>query len=635
VPSPRSFLDLLYEGAPPAAFDALLAEARAAAGSGEERAALQDQHALALRLREQMLGQRRREAELTALYETAQDLIAIRDVDTILAAIVRRARQLLGADMAYLSLNDEEEGASYMKVTDGSVSAEFRTLRLPLGTGLLGLVAQTGAPYYTDDYQHDQRFKHREYIDHAVNDERIRAILGVPLIVEGKVIGALLAGHRSVRPFPADEVSLLTSFAAHAAVALENARLFSETQTALAEVDEANRQMREHTRAVELAAQAHDRLTDVLLHGGGVDQVADTLADVLDGELWVCEPDGRQVAAVGGAPPPPDELTAAVADSVGSGRSIVTYGTEPLYVAACIAGAEHLGTVVLRPRAGGLDTAQRRTLERGAVVTALILLFNRSVAAAEDRVREELLNDLLSGREVAPARLRQRVRRHRVDLDRLGAVAVADVGPGDRHRAAQAASRLGGELGGLGGEHEGHIVLVAPSDEPVATGELLRERLAGVADSATVGVARVARRGDAVAPAALATAWGTARSCLLTLATLGRAGEVSDPAGLGMARLVLGSSGPEELDDYLEGTLGPLLRYDAQRGTDLVGTLEAWFAAGGRANRAAEALHLHPNTVAQRLERIGSLLGPDWREPGPALEQQLALRLWRLRHRPL
>ena len=116
-----------------------------------------------------------------ALYETARDLTAIRDLDAILAAIVRRARQLLGADMTYLSLNDEADGASYMKVTDGALTPEFRTLRLPLGTGLLGLVAQSGAPYFTEDYQADERFVHRDYIDTAVDGEQIRAILGVPL----------------------------------------------------------------------------------------------------------------------------------------------------------------------------------------------------------------------------------------------------------------------------------------------------------------------------------------------------------------------------------------------------------------------------------------------------------------------
>jgi DNA-binding PucR family transcriptional regulator len=74
-----------------------------------------------------------------------------------------------------------------------------------------------------------------------------------------------------------------------------------------------------------------------------------------------------------------------------------------------------------------------------------------------------------------------------------------------------------------------------------------------------------------------------------------------------------------------------VIAYDAQRGTDLVATLQAWFEAAGRAGRAAEVLHVHPNTVAQRLDRIGDLLGPGWREPSAALEQQVALRLWQLR----
>ena len=64
-----------------------------------------------------------------------------------------------------------------------------------------------GAPYFTEDYQSDTRFLHRGYIDEAVAGEQIRAILGVPLVLEGRVIGALLAVHRRVRPFPSAEVA--------------------------------------------------------------------------------------------------------------------------------------------------------------------------------------------------------------------------------------------------------------------------------------------------------------------------------------------------------------------------------------------------------------------------------------------
>jgi len=625
-----SFVELLYSNAPREEYDDLVAAAERAGASTEDLEALREQRTAALRIREQMGLQRRREAELSALYETANDLTAIRDVDAILAAIVRRARQLLQADMTYLSLNDEEEGASYMKVTDGSVSAEFRNLRLPLGTGLLGLVAQTGAPYYTDDYQSDQRFVHRSYIDHAVADEKIRAILGVPLIAEDQVIGALLAGHRSVREFPAHEVALLTSFAAHAAVALENARLFEAAQSALAEVDEANRQIRAHSDAVETASSVHDRLTDVLLRGGGVADVAAVLADVLDGSLAVFDAEQHELVVVG-TPWIGADLEEAIAEACLSGRTVElsTDGDRPCYVVAVLAGAEHLGTLVLHDRQPPLGLADRRTVERGALVTALVLLFSRSVADAEDRVRGELLADVLSRRDEDPVRLRERVRRQGADLDQPNVVAVAEVESLDRQQARQVSARLAEGLRGLGGEHETHAVLLAPAgqhDTILDAGRLLQERIRAAGGEATVGVAAAAP-----GPHGAADGYLEARRCLSTLLTLGRAGEVSDAATLGLAQLVLGHGGEAELDAFVTGMIGPVLDYDEKRGTDLVETLDAWFASGSRPAETARRLHVHPNTVSQRLDRVGKLLGERWKDPARTLDLQMALHLLRLR----
>ncbi|HET8961230.1 helix-turn-helix domain-containing protein [Nocardioides sp.] len=607
----RSFLDLLYDQAPRSAFDDVVADAERAGASEAELAELRREYDVATRLRELIARQQAREAELTALYDTASDLTAIRDVDAILAAIVRRARQLLNADMTYLSLNDETEGASYMKVTDGALTPEFKELRLPLGTGLLGLVAQTGAPYFTPDYQSDERFVHRGYIDEAVAGERIRAILGVPLVVDDQVIGALLAVHRTVRPFPPAEVSLLTSFAAHAAVALQNARLF-------AELDQANRTMTEHTVAVESAARAHDRLTDLLLHGGGVVEVAGVLADELSGRLAVHDPDGDLIAGEAA----PGEWDRAVAESVTSGRSV---RLDDSYVVAALAGTEHVATLVLHDVAGSLGLAERRTLERGAMVTALVLLFARTVAETENRLGGELLSDLFDGKAGDPA-LRQRARRQHVVLEPPLAVAVAATEGIDRYGSIRALARLAGDGRGLVGEYHGTVVILVCADDPRVVGEEVRSALERAGGRATVGVA-------AASPDDLRPAYDEARRCLDTLVTLGRSGEVSDPAGLGLARLLLGDNGPEELAGFLESTLGPVLAYDDARGSELVATLEAWFATGGRLKETGARLHVHPNTVSQRLGRIGELLGADWRDPARSLDVQLALRVHRLRAR--
>ena len=367
---------------------------------------------MALQVRERMARQRQREAELSALYDTANDLTAIRDLDTILAAIVRRARQLLHADMTYLSLNDEAEGASYMKVTDGALTPEFRELRLPLGTGLLGLVAQSGAPYFTEDYQSDERFVHREFIDSAVAGEGIRAILGVPLVVEGNVIGALLAVHRTVRPFPSGEVTLLTSFAAHAAVALENARLFDSAREAVVSATGPTGCCGPARSPWSGPRSPTTGSPTCCCTGAASPAIADVLGEVLGGRVSVYDEELRPVA---GADDEPAGLAGAIEAARRSGRSIeIEPGT---YVAVAAAGEEHLGTLVVH--GVPLEQAERRTLERGAIVTALVLLFGRTEAEAEERVRGELLTDLL---------VRPRPRR--------GPAPRAGPAPGRRPRAA-------------------------------------------------------------------------------------------------------------------------------------------------------------------------------------------------------
>jgi DNA-binding PucR family transcriptional regulator len=140
--------------------------------------------------------------------------------------------------------------------------------------------------------------------------------------------------------------------------------------------------------------------------------------------------------------------------------------------------------------------------------------------------------------------------------------------------------------------------------------------------------------GPSTGPASLATAFTEAERCLTALGALGRAGQGASTAELGFVGLLLGAvgdAGDRDVTRFLTTTVGPVVDYDARRGTALVKTLEAYFGVGGSLARAAELLHVHVNTVTQRLERVGQLLGADWQKPERALEVQLALRLHRLR----
>ncbi|WP_344660054.1 helix-turn-helix domain-containing protein [Catenulispora subtropica] len=646
------FLDLLARDAAAIEYDGPVVAARVAGASAEELADLETAKRVALEVRATLARSRRREAELVALFETAGDLAALRDLDAVLKAIVSRAHTLIGADVTYLTLDDPDQGDTYMRVTHGSVSARFQSVRLPMGAGLGGLVAQTAKPYVTSDYPHDERFRHTSEIDGAVGEEGLIAILGVPLILGSRVIGVLFAANRTARPFARHEITLLSSLAAHAAVAIDNARLLQATRDALGELRAANELVRAHSESVERAAAVHDKLAELVLRGGDVEGIAAAVAEALGGGLVVVDADAVVTAVAGpealgcvadlagrGIGPASGAATgAASGPAAGSATGVVLGGATELItlsaatghavrsgdlvVAAVAAAAEPLGALILRTPESFGDVDQR-ILERAALVVALHLLMRRSEAEAAERLGGDLLDDLLAVPVRHTSTLAERARRVGVDLDRPHIVIAADAAPADRPRAHFAAGRLAGAEGGLAGSHEGRIVLLLPGDDPSAAAQRVHTALrGGLAQPLTVGAG-----GPKAEVAAYAEAHAEAVRCLSALHALGRAGGAAAPSDLGFLALVLGGGDP---GDVVRRALGPLIDYDAKRGTDLLGTVEQYFAAGRSLGRTGEALHIHVNTVTQRLERTARLLGADWQDPGRSLEIQLALQIRRV-----
>ncbi|WP_370378282.1 helix-turn-helix domain-containing protein [Catenulispora sp. GAS73] len=660
--TPSVFLDLLARDAAAIEYDGPVVAARVAGAGAEELAALEAAKRVALEVRATLARSRRREAELVALFETAGDLAALRDLDAVLKAIVTRAHTLIGADVTYLTLDDPDRGDTYMRVTHGSVSARFQSLRLPMGAGLGGLVAQTAKPYVTSDYPRDSRFRHTNEIDEGVGEEGLTAILGVPLVLGSRVIGVLFAANRSARPFARHEITLLSSLAAHAAVAIDNARLLQATRDALSELRSANELVRAHSESVERAAAVHDKLADLVLRGGDVEGIAAAVAEAVGGGLVVVDADGVVTAVAGETSGFDDAGAGGRAGSGAGGRAGAGAGGDAesaidviagvvrsgplstaasatgliatsaatghaarsgdLVVAAVAAAAEPLGALILRAPESFSDVDQR-ILERAALVVALHLLMRRSEAEAAERLGGDLLDDLLAVPVRHTSTLAERARRVGVDLDRPHIVVAADAAPADRPRAHFAAGRLAKSEGGLAGSHEGRIVLLLPGDDPApAAQRVLAALRSGLAHPVTVGAG-----GPKSDVAAYADAHAEAVRCLGALHALGRAGCAAAPSDLGFLALVLGGGDPGAV---VRKALGPLVDYDAKRGTDLLGTVEQYFACGRSLGRTGEALHIHVNTVTQRLDRTARLLGPDWQEPGRSLEIQLALQVRRV-----
>ncbi|MBI2468336.1 MAG: response regulator [Candidatus Rokubacteria bacterium] len=167
------------------------------------------------------------QAQLAALLETVKRIAALTPPEALLDAIADAVRRLLGFEGGGFRLVEGDELVIAGRWGDASMLRP----RLKIGESLSGRVAATGEPLVAYEIQDDPRLDpvHREA------DRRLgyRTLLAVPLRIGTRVTGVLVLRSRVRREISPADVALAQAFADHAAIALENARLYTERQNAL------------------------------------------------------------------------------------------------------------------------------------------------------------------------------------------------------------------------------------------------------------------------------------------------------------------------------------------------------------------------------------------------------------------
>ncbi|GHF33807.1 GAF domain-containing protein [Streptomyces griseoluteus] len=577
----------------------------------------------------------RRQRELASLYATAKSLTALGELDEVLRSIVHHAHELIGTDFTYLSLVGAD-GRLSARASEGTVSASFLAAGIPAGAGLGGKVLASRSPHWVSNYAAATLIEHDPEFDRLVAAEELVALLGVPLVIRGEAVGALFAADRSERSFQADEAALLSAFADHAAVALDNARLYEASRTALRELRVAYGRIEQHMAVMQRAQEIHEALTGVVLEGGAPEDVAQLLADRLGGSVTLLDRSGavlvhRDSASSPCRAPGGAGLADAVEEACRTGRCAISAdadGTTVHSVASVQAGDHRLGALAWSRTTdaggGAPDDTDLRTLERATHILGLLTLKERAVAEAGERLSGELLTELMTGSPgISPAQ-RARARARGIDPDRLDLVLVADspaVSSADLLRHLHDIAR---DCSGLAGEHLGRATLILHSTEDDRTVEDVHRRLRRALGAPVIVVGERVSRHD----------WSRAFSLVGRCAAVVRALDHTDlgttTGRYALYAMVFDPDRVHELDRFVSGSIGPLLDYDRRRGTELVETLGTFYEHRANVAATARALYVHVNTLVKRLDRVASVLGLDWRE-GNDLELRLGLRLHRLR----
>jgi signal transduction histidine kinase len=276
---------------------------------------------------------------LDELYQVSQAVLSVTrqmPVRDVLQVIVRSARTLVGARYAALGVPDE--GDSFAEfVVDGISAAEQRAIGpLPRRHGMLGVLLNEGKPERLPDISADSRFE-----GWPAAHPRMSHFLGVPVRDGDRILGIIFAANKTSaaaagRGFTERDEEILSLFAAHAAIALTNARLY-ERSAELSVLQERSRLARELHDAVTqklFSIRAHARAAAVLAGRSPCDP------DRVRAEIEVIGALGAQahaeLRAVIDGLAPPDLQAAGLAESlrryaVLAGRA---YGVPVMFTAA-------------------------------------------------------------------------------------------------------------------------------------------------------------------------------------------------------------------------------------------------------------------------------------------------------------
>ena len=472
---------------------------------------------------------------------------------------------------------------------------------LERGESLAWWAVEHGEPaFIRDDALADPRVKYVAELE----EERFQSLLAVPIVGRsGDAIGAITAHTEAPREFDDDEVDFVVTSAALVANAIENARLYEETRLRVGELE----QLTELAEAIA-SADALDELLETVVSDARPLLVARAC------HLYLLDPATEELDRRASDPEPGDaRQTLGLAEL---GPELARGGRSARLAVPLVANGELIGLLVAEGSA---------RIELGRAVASQVAVGIKKVQVIEQLTEKNLIKDFFE--DLAGGRLRGdlegRAARLGCDLDQPHVVLVAEP-----WSDALSRSLRGVVPGSLFDHREDSlralVKLATFSDESFL--ERLRRVHAELEQPVAIGVSSVCR-----GEAAFADGFAEARQALVGTVVLSGKPTVLAYDDLGAYKYLLRVAVDGGIRDATVDAVGKLAEYDAQRGAQLVSTLEEFLHRHGSISATSEALYVHPNTLRQRLRRIGELSGLDLRRDD-WLAIEIAVKMVKLQH---
>ncbi len=514
------------------------------------------------------------------LHEIVSTVASSIELANVLPTVVRLMSDASGVHGSFVYLLEGEQ--LVMRAASPPYERQVGKVVFERGESLAWWAVEQGEPaFIRENALDDPRVKYVPELE----EERYQSLLAVPIVGRsGEPIGAITAHTEAPREFTDDEVDFIVTSASLVGNAIENARLYEETKLRVAELE----QLTELAEAIARAEALEELLQTVVAD-------ARPLLAARACHVYLLDPTREELDLQASDPVPGGAReTLGLAEL---GPELARGGRSSRLAIPLVAAGELIGLLVA-------EGSSR--VELGRAVASQVAVGIKKVQVIEQLAEKNLIKDFFEELAGGQPRgdLEGRATRLGSDLSQPHVVLVAEPSSDALVRGLRSAAP-----GSLFDAREDSLrALVRLPSTTESFLERLRRLHGDLLEPVAVGVSSVCTGEEA-----FAAGFAEARQALLGTVVLAGKPTVLAYDDLGAYKYLLRVAADGGIRDATVDAVATLAEYDEQRGAQLLTTLEEFLRRHGSISATSEALYVHPNTLRQRLRRIGELSGLDLR----------------------
>jgi DNA-binding PucR family transcriptional regulator len=585
--------------------------------------------------------------QMKSLIHVSNVINSTLDIKTIIDSIMIETISVVeAAGGGSFWLYDKEQDRLISKSAHGNFYPHiFRQIKLKPGESMTGITfAKKRCFWYPNQEEIKKALKtlspeNRRLLEQSIpNNFHFTSVISAPIMLKGECIGVItLDSFQHSLIFKQEDINLLEAITHQAAIALDKSSLYKEKEKTV--------------RKLSNSIQIHTNLANLVLNGEGLQSVLNYIHQTINQPALLFDDLGELIASAYDSSVSKELINyiklqaIQIILSMENSRSVTEielYGESYQLIALSLgAKPKSLGVLIIvsRHKMDDLDIA---ALEHACTVISLELVKEQAVFDTQQRLRGELASKLFSG-QMDETLLRKAKNLH-LDPNRDYVTLAIDFGNSHKLKISgenllrnflQAAQRifLNHNPNGMAVKIENQIVVLLSYDQKQTSSaivthlkSLARSYLKEISTKyniqPSIGIGRIKHGLNYVHHS-----FKEATNCIKFMKTYRFDDKILSYTDLGVQRFILQNS-EEELVDFIYEVLGSLIEYEKSRKGDLLMTLFVYLEQNQNTKKAADALHIHTNTLNYRLKRIEEILAIDLTDGKQLFNIHLALNIY-------